>query len=438
MISGWNEEDLLATAAQGDGFFITAPGAALKDGRYKVIRKLGRGRCSNTFLVEDTQPTSTALKYLAAKVLSADSTFALQKGYIAELDILQAVAAHAQGRPEPSVPILYDHFEQQGPHGMHYCFLTKPLRSHVHAFRASAPTGSLAVHVVKPIIACVAESLKFLHSIKIIHADVKADNVLFLGPDTAEIEEAIRQAPSQVEGTFEFEGNSYPILRSQPFQPKLGWDTSPFDAETIMVVLSDLGAALWADRPKPPADIGAFALRAPENVIRAECGKEIDIWALGCMTYELLAGEILFRPQPTADITPDESLLLLQYALTGETLSKDLVEQSRVKERYFDSEGNFIKVITSPYPRQTIYDRLLARRTDLTPTQLNAAAGFIRDCLRLNPADRPTADQLDAHRWLETAFMGGADEDEEAASAREGVVIPPLPGSIPPLPNAGM
>jgi serine/threonine-protein kinase SRPK3 len=40
---------------------------------------------------------------------------------------------------------------------------------------------------------------------------------------------------------------------------------------------------LWADKPKPPGDIGAFALRAPENVIRAECGKEIDIWAVGCM-----------------------------------------------------------------------------------------------------------------------------------------------------------
>jgi len=49
------EENLLSTAANGDGFFITHPGAVLKAGRYKVIRKLGRGRCSNTFLVEDLQ-----------------------------------------------------------------------------------------------------------------------------------------------------------------------------------------------------------------------------------------------------------------------------------------------------------------------------------------------------------------------------------------------
>ena len=46
------EENLLSTSG---GFFITYPGAPLKDGRYKVILKLGRGRCSNTFLVEDLQ-----------------------------------------------------------------------------------------------------------------------------------------------------------------------------------------------------------------------------------------------------------------------------------------------------------------------------------------------------------------------------------------------
>jgi serine/threonine-protein kinase SRPK3 len=51
------EENLLFTDSQADGFFVTSVGALLKDGRYKVIRKLGRGRCSNTFLVEDLQPT---------------------------------------------------------------------------------------------------------------------------------------------------------------------------------------------------------------------------------------------------------------------------------------------------------------------------------------------------------------------------------------------
>jgi hypothetical protein len=39
-------------------------------------------------------------------------------------------------------------------------------------------------------------------------------------------------------------------------------------------------------------------------------------------TYELLTGQILFQPQPTVDLTADESLLLLQYAFTGEAASQ--------------------------------------------------------------------------------------------------------------------
>ncbi|KAI0062451.1 hypothetical protein BV25DRAFT_1855728, partial [Artomyces pyxidatus] len=139
---------------EGNGFFITRPGVLSKGGRYKILRKLGSGQCSNTFL------------YLAAKVLSADSTIALQNGFIHELDFLQAVA---EGPLTPSLPTLHDHFAQRGPHGVHYSFLTSPLRSHVHAFRASAPAEKLAVHIVKPIIACVVEALRALHSGNIIH-----------------------------------------------------------------------------------------------------------------------------------------------------------------------------------------------------------------------------------------------------------------------------
>ena len=71
--------------------------------------------------------------------------------------------------------------------------------------------------------------------------DIKADNVLFLDP---EIEETIAKESTLVDGTFELKGIQYPILRSQPFRPKISWDASPFMSETIQVVLSDLGAGM--------------------------------------------------------------------------------------------------------------------------------------------------------------------------------------------------
>jgi serine/threonine-protein kinase SRPK3 len=55
MTSVFPEEDLLATGADGQGFFITRPGFGLKAGRYTIKRKIGRGSYSSTYLVFDEQ-----------------------------------------------------------------------------------------------------------------------------------------------------------------------------------------------------------------------------------------------------------------------------------------------------------------------------------------------------------------------------------------------
>ncbi|GJJ15019.1 hypothetical protein Clacol_009292 [Clathrus columnatus] len=385
-------------------------------------------------------------KYFAAKILSLGATESLKHGSSHELEVLNAVAAR---RRFGLLPILYDHFAQEGPCGVHYVFLTATFCSDVSTFRASAPTGRLGIHIVKPIVACVVEGLQALHSLNIVHADIKSDNILFLGPDTTDIEEEIARDPPSVEGVLTLDGTQYPILRSQPFQPLFSWDVAPHIAETITVILSDFGAAFRADGPKPFTDIGVFALRAPENIIRAECGKEIDIWAVGCLTYELLTGENLFQPQTIPNLTLDESLLLLQFSVTGEILSKDVVNQSRVRDKFFNREGRFIQSRANIYPSQSIKERLTERcNGDLTERQINAAARFISDCLRLNPRDRPTVDELGLHPWLETAFRGGTDLSTEPTTTPTPVppsfirptpisptVIPPafiLPPFVPP------
>ncbi|KAI0046147.1 hypothetical protein FA95DRAFT_1679983 [Auriscalpium vulgare] len=173
------EENLLLNVPQGDGYFLTRPGALLKAGRYKVIRKLGRGSSSSTFLVEDLSPKH-GLEYFAVKVLSVSSTIALREGIIQELDVLQVVkdGPWGPGHINPALPILLDHFALQGPHGVHYCFVTWTSCSDVGAFRATAPTGSLSVYIVKPIICATVDAVRFLHTRDIIHAGMWLLSVL--------------------------------------------------------------------------------------------------------------------------------------------------------------------------------------------------------------------------------------------------------------------
>ncbi|GJJ15067.1 hypothetical protein Clacol_009342 [Clathrus columnatus] len=407
------KEKPLATPAQHDGFFIAKRGTPLKEGRYKIIRKLSQDHRSNTFLVEDLQSTEPHCKYSAAKILSIDATGV--NGYTRELEILLKASEQKVGYTVPPIVILRDHFHQQGLHGRHYCFLTRALSTDVRAFRLSTPTRRLGVHIVKPIVVEALDALEALHLRNIIHAGINMATrafdrqSFFWAPNTDEIEEMINETLPSVNGTTS--GNTEdPILQSEPFQAGISWDITPYEAETIAVVFSNFGAAFLADKPKPLGDIGEFALRAPENIIRAECGKEIDIWAFGCMTYELLTGEILFQPQNIPGLTPDESLLLLQFSVTGETLSKDVIDQSRVRDQFFNREGDFIKSSANVYPNQSMEERLKERcGGDLTERQINAAAEFIKYCLRLNPRDRPTANKLSLHSWLELACMGCVD-----------------------------
>jgi serine/threonine-protein kinase SRPK3 len=50
------EENLLLTAEHGLGFFPAYPDLVLKRGSYKVVRKLGSGQSSSTWLVVTSEP----------------------------------------------------------------------------------------------------------------------------------------------------------------------------------------------------------------------------------------------------------------------------------------------------------------------------------------------------------------------------------------------
>lgn len=49
------EEPLSLSGKEGAGFFPATPGLLLNDSRYKIVRKLGRGQFSSTWLASDSQ-----------------------------------------------------------------------------------------------------------------------------------------------------------------------------------------------------------------------------------------------------------------------------------------------------------------------------------------------------------------------------------------------
>jgi len=175
------EELLSLSAEQGFGFFPAQAGLLLNNGRYKILRKLGRGQSSTTWLVSDSRCVylncylvlaSHSIRvqetpaYYTIKILTAHATMAHQDGLLLELEIMKAITGLKR---TPALPYLIDHFETDRPHGQHLCMVQPVLSTDISRFRCSAPSKRLGFLMVKIIIAHVLQALVALHDARISH-----------------------------------------------------------------------------------------------------------------------------------------------------------------------------------------------------------------------------------------------------------------------------
>jgi serine/threonine-protein kinase SRPK3 len=180
------EEPLLKTLEQGAGFFPVQPGLVLSNGKYCILRKLGWGQHSSTWLVDGLQCVQNLGKspykctflmsqlslrftpkcYFALKILMAEVTHSHHARYTHELELLDSI----KGLRFCALTCLCDNFELSGPHGQHLCLVVDLLGMSVQTLRMSTPTKTLPVHDVKMIVVLLIESLIQLHKLGIVHA----------------------------------------------------------------------------------------------------------------------------------------------------------------------------------------------------------------------------------------------------------------------------
>jgi len=127
----------------------------------------------------------------------------------------------------------------------------------------------LSPDTVRRIIRQLLEALTSLHSLGIIHADVKPENVL--------LSSSVRK------------------LRSPP--------------KTVDIVLADFGSSCFLT-DELTTYIQSQAYRAPEVLVGAAYSTKIDIWSVGCVLAELVTGEVLL-PAGSAE----ESLFKIRCVL---------------------------------------------------------------------------------------------------------------------------
>lgn len=213
-------------------------GLGIIGGRYIIEDLIGQGAMGAVYRGLDTHTDQTvAIKYLKPEIVREDPDFV--ERFIREGEALRKLN-------HPNIVKMLDAIEE---HGSHYIVLefvsstlSETLREH----------GRLPVKQVLDIGLDLADALTRAHRLNIIHRDLKPANVLMADDNT----------------------------------PRL----------------TDFGHARIGDQSRLTRSgylVGTYAYLSPEMVNGEEIDERADIWALGVMLYEMLAGQ-----RPFTEVNP--------------------------------------------------------------------------------------------------------------------------------------
>jgi len=219
-------------------------------GRYQVERELGAGGMATVFLARDPAGNPVALKLLHPELASTVGGDRFRREI--------RVAARLQ---HPSILSVLDSGAESVtlPGGsLELLWFTMPFVEGENAWDRLERTGPMSASEVVRIGQAVADALAFAHAQGVVHRDIKPDNILLEGDRVLVADFGVARAVSEV-------------------QEKL--------TATGMVV-------------------GTPTYMSPEQASgEREIDGRTDIFALGCVLYELASGEAPFRgPTPQATL----------------------------------------------------------------------------------------------------------------------------------------
>ena len=274
---------------------------------------------------------------VAVKVIRNQSRFHKQgRIEIKVLDLLKNTS-------EDSYTVtMYDHFVFR----KHLCICFEPLSVNLYEMLKINNFHGFSQNFIKKIAVQLLSCLKNLKDLKIIHCDLKPENVL---------------------------------MRKHP-------------KGSIKVI--DFGSSCFRNE-KIHAYIQSRFYRAPEVILGIKYSESIDMWSFGCIIAELHLGYPLFPGESEAE------QLLCIMEVRG--LPPDyIIDKAFKKKHYF--EGNSPKIVANSRGKRRVPGSKslegMLKNNDVKFVELLESKGYL-GCLDWDAERRITPDQALLHEWLQ-------------------------------------
>lgn len=299
--------------------------------RYQQLEELGRGSFGSVMKCYDHRT-----KKIVAVKLVRDNPKLHQQVQI-EREVVDSLMNRSDESSAHHIVKIFDNFIYRS----FVVFVFEVLSSNLYdALKADRFKG-LDIPKVKIVGRQIADSISFLHSLNVIHCDIKPENILWTNP------------------------------------------------RHNVVKLIDFGCCCYLNNTLYTYIQSRF-YRAPEVMLGIDYGQEIDVWSYGCVICELITGRPIFGGEDEIE----------QMALFISVLGHppdELLEIATRKDKFFDEDNN---PILKPNKRGKIHQPLSRPLASVLHTDDEDLLNLIKGCLKWLPEERLTAAEVLQHPWM--------------------------------------
>jgi hypothetical protein len=224
---------------------VAAIGIGSEIGGYRVVSLIGEGGMGSVYLAEGEAGDRVALKVMPPDLAANESfrrRFLRESRYARSVDHPNVVRIRDAGEAEGALYIVMDYVQGTD------------LKALLAAEGQLDPKRSLAL------LAQIGLALDAVHAAGLIHRDVKPGNIIVTGDD--EDERAVLT--------------------------DFGLSRSPARDSIALTAAGEF--------------VGTYFYTAPEQILGADPDHRVDIYSLGCVLFECVAGEPPFRHENSADL----------------------------------------------------------------------------------------------------------------------------------------